>query len=341
MKELNILYLTDNNYAIFAGVSILSLFDNNKGIERLTVYVIDDNIAQENKNLYLKIAADYQREIIFLDMSDGIRKLENLGAPKYRGSYTTYLKLFAFNMIAQYADRLFFIDSDSIVSGSLEALDEVDLQGNTIAAVIDGLSAHDKKSLGYPDNCEWYNMGVLLIDLKKWMDTDGENLVLKQLKKRSAYTSVDQDILNITQHGNIIPLDLRYNITPHMAIYDIEKFVKHMQPGGKFYSKIDLQQALSDPAIHHFERFIGESPWHANNVHPFTPYFDHFLALSPWRDYVKKKASVSGVLKAEKILYKMLPHACFLPIYAKGMAWYFKKSNQKMENNQIGDNISL
>ena len=42
MRELNVLYLTDNNYAVFAGVSITSLFKNNKTIDKFHVYIIDD-----------------------------------------------------------------------------------------------------------------------------------------------------------------------------------------------------------------------------------------------------------------------------------------------------------
>ena len=93
MRELNILYLTDNNYAVFAGVSMTSLFLNNKNVDRFTVYVIDDNIAQDNKDKMQALAAEYGHKVVFLDLSSGIRTLESMGIPKYRNSYTTYLKL--------------------------------------------------------------------------------------------------------------------------------------------------------------------------------------------------------------------------------------------------------
>lgn len=52
MEKLNVLYLTDNNYAAFAGVSITSMFENNKHINEITVYLIDDHMMKPiKKNL--------------------------------------------------------------------------------------------------------------------------------------------------------------------------------------------------------------------------------------------------------------------------------------------------
>ena len=66
MSVLNVLYLTDNNYAPFAGVSVTSLFINNKNIDNIVVYIIDDNISGDNKEKFNLLARKYNREIIFL-----------------------------------------------------------------------------------------------------------------------------------------------------------------------------------------------------------------------------------------------------------------------------------
>ena len=124
-KKLSVLYLTDNNYAAYAGVSIVSLFENNKHLDGIKVYVIDDNISDDNKAKMQEAAQNYGREIIFLDVSSGIKKLEAIGAPKYRDSYTTYLKLFAFGMLPDEDERVFFIDSDSVVVGKADEILEV------------------------------------------------------------------------------------------------------------------------------------------------------------------------------------------------------------------------
>lgn len=339
MESLNVMYLTDSNYAIFAGVSIISLFENNRDIDNINVYVIDDSIEESYKREYANIAKKYERNIIFLDVSEGIRILKQCGAPTYRGSYTTYLKLFAFNLLPDDVHQLFFIDSDSVVVGSLRDIINYDMKGYMLAAVKDGLCHSYKISMGYPAGDSWYNMGVVLVDVDKWKKEDGQGKILKQLEKRTAYVAVDQDLLNITQHGNILPLSPRYNATPHHYVYKEEDFQRYMPQEG-FYNISELKEAQKDPVIRHFERFVGESPWHKNSIHPYTPLFDYYLSISPWRDYEKKKAKVSMKLKIEKILYILLPKKFFLKIWSIAFARYLENLNDKLKNNPYIQNIS-
>lgn len=335
---LNVMYLTDNNYVVFAGVSIISLFENNKNIDVINVYVIDDSIADENKKIYKQIAERYGREIIFLDLSRGLEILQEMKAPQYRNSYTTYLKLFAFDLLPEDVDRIFFIDSDSIVVGCLEEMISFDMQGKMVGAVRDGISHPYKVALGYPEEDSWFNMGVMLVDVHKWKSDKAQQKVIEQLKKRNAYIAVDQDILNITQHGNICTLHPKYNATPHHYIYSYDKFMKALPQKG-FYDKKTIEEANKEPVIRHFERFIGESPWNKNSVHPYTELFDSYLKISPWKDYEKKIARKTIILKIEKILYKLLPHDVFLKIWAMAFKHYLDTNNKKMINSSNIKNI--
>ncbi len=338
MERLNFLYLSDNNYAVFAGVSILSLFEQNKRAEAITVYVIDDGIADDNKQKYMQIADQYGRQIVFLDLTEGIRILQEMGAPRYRNSYTTYLKLFAFDLLPDTVERIFFVDSDSIVAGSLEEVFSTDMQGCVVAAVKDGLSHSYKMLLGYDYNDSWYNMGIMLVDVAAWKREHCQQQILEQLKKRNAYFAVDQDLLNITQHGRIATLHPKYNFTPHHYVYREKDFRKCMPQGG-FYEGAEYREAKEDVRVLHFERFIGESPWHKNSVHPYTPEFDAYLARSPWKDYEKKPASGGPVFKIEKFLYRILPHGLFLRIWAVQFRKLLKKTNEKFAGNRNIANI--
>lgn len=153
------MYLSDNNYATYAGVSILSLLENNQMIDEICVYVIDDNIADDNKKKYNEIISKYGREIVYLDMRFAIETLKRLGAPSYRNSYTTYLKIFAFAALKKYdVERVFFVDSDSIVLGDLSEMIDYDMNGKTICAVQDILCRDYMVSLGFEKSDAWYNM---------------------------------------------------------------------------------------------------------------------------------------------------------------------------------------
>lgn len=339
MRELNILYLTDNNYAAFAGVSIVSLFENNRTIDRFHVYVIDDSIADDNKAKMRAVAEQYGHDLFFLDLSEGIRILEEMKIPKYRNSYTTYLKLFTFNLLPDTVKRIFFIDSDSVVVGDLGELIDLDMQGCVIGAVRDGISQPWKVALGYDSNDSWFNMGVMLVDVDAWKADGAQDKVIAQLQKRKAYFAVDQDILNITQHGRIMTLHPRYNATPHHYVYDEVSFQRAFPQGG-FYDVRTMKEAQERPVIRHFERFVGMSPWHKNSVHPYTPLFDQYLAISPWKDYEKQEANLSFVLKMENLLYRFLPKNLFVYLYALAFRRWLLSSNRKMLSEENITNIS-
>ena len=339
MDELNILYLTDNNYATFAGVSMTSLFINNKDISKITVYIIDDNISSENKHKMVDTAKKYQRDIVFMDLTKGVQILKEMHIPKYRNSYTTYLKLFAFDLLPYYVHRIFFIDSDTVIVGSLKEMISIDMQDYMIGAVQDGISQAYKTALGYASDDRWYNMGVMLVDVDKWKQYNAQEKILQQLQIRQGYIAVDQDLLNITQHGNIMTLNPKFNSTPHHYVFSDKHFRRAFEPGG-FYDEQTLKDAETDVRIRHFERFMGESAWHKNTVHPYAHLFDQYLKESLWFDYEKTESKLTSVLKIERFLYRILPANIFVYIYGFGFKWYLLKLNNKLKNMKGIENIT-
>ena len=333
-NSVNVLYLSDSNYAAFAGTSIISLFENNRHFKQIDVWLIDDNLGDEHRNKLLQVADTYHRTIHFLDMSEGIRKLKEIGAPKYRNSYTTYLKLFAFGLLPQELERIFFIDSDSIVVGALDEIPSFDMKGNAVAAVKDVLCHDYMVSLGFPTEDNWYNMGVMLVDLHAWRRNRCEERIIESMKKRCAYVAVDQDLLNITLHGEITTLPPRYNATPHHYVYKHKDVMKHF-PWTDFYDEQEIAESREHPVIHHFERFLGQSPWHRNNIHPFTSDFDRYFYISPWKDMEKKPAPRSFTFWLERLLYRVLPKKWFLAIFAKFFKRYFKKTADALKVGEI------
>ena len=110
-------------------------------------------------------------------------------------------------------------------------------------------------------------------------------------------------------------------------------------PQGGFYTKEEIESSQQNAIVRHFERFIGEGPWHKNTVHPYTQLFDYYLAMSPWKNYEKKKANTNLTLKIEKILYKIFPHDVFVYIWAMGFNHYLKQRNDEYKNNTNVKNV--
>ena len=119
MKDLNVLYAFDDNYAPFAGVSILSLLMNNLYVDRIRFFCVTDKVSEDNLNKLSLTVSSYEREIVFIDAENVNSLLSDLGVPKYRGSYATHYRKFFHLFLPEDVHTLLYIDSDSIVPGNL------------------------------------------------------------------------------------------------------------------------------------------------------------------------------------------------------------------------------
>ena len=90
----NILYQADQNYIIWGGVSILSLFINNKNADEINVHFLCSGVNQNIKDDFLKMASEYGRNIFFYDTDDLRKELEEQNTTIHCGSFGTYYKLF-------------------------------------------------------------------------------------------------------------------------------------------------------------------------------------------------------------------------------------------------------
>lgn len=60
-KILNVLYQSNDNYAVLTGVSITSLLINNQHMDEINVYILNDMIAEENIQKMQQICDEYSR----------------------------------------------------------------------------------------------------------------------------------------------------------------------------------------------------------------------------------------------------------------------------------------
>ena len=316
MSKLNVLLQTNDGYAPYAGISMVSLFENNIDIEEIEVFIIDDEISDNNKFKFGQAAEKYHRTIVFLDVSSGVEILKKAGAPTWRNAYTAYLRLFAINLLPDRIDRILYMDADTVVEGNLDAVCTFEMNDNVVCAVKEGLifSAY-KASLGYAEEDAWYNSGVMLIDVTKWKKSDAEGRIVQQLIKQPFYFSPDQDLINITLHEEIGTLPYEYNAIPHFHVFPYNTIVKEL-PRKNYYSKEEIEAGDRRAIIRHFERFVGEFPWHKGNLHPYNALFDKYMMKSPWNDYVKQSSKAGMMVKIEKILYKVLPKRWFFYVWA-------------------------
>lgn len=95
INKLNVLYQFNEKYVPYAGVSLTSLLENNKEVEKLTIYILPEGISDDSEKILRKLAESYHREIMFVDTEQLIGEMQSIGINKYRDSYATNMKMFA------------------------------------------------------------------------------------------------------------------------------------------------------------------------------------------------------------------------------------------------------
>ena len=63
---MNIVYSSSDSYAPIAGVSIMSLLHNNTDADEINIYMIDNNISDENKKRFENMVDKFGRNIVFI-----------------------------------------------------------------------------------------------------------------------------------------------------------------------------------------------------------------------------------------------------------------------------------
>ena len=300
------------------GVSICSLFENNKDADAVTVYIIDDGIDKENKDKLSELARVYSRELIFLTgdiLLEDEELVRTFEYTRFRKNTHSYFKMFIDRLVPDLDERMIYIDCDTAVEGDISELVSLDMDGKPIGMVQDSLITSLKTEIGIDDKDRYYNSGVILIDLKRWKELECSRRIFEHIRDVRTYGTVDQDVLNVELHDEIVTLPVRYNLQPIHMVYSYRQYSRVYVHNEPYYTEEEIKEALDKPGIFHFLRYIGESPWHENNVHPDTPYFDKYLAISPWKDMVRKPSGRGGIFKVEKLMYKIFPKPVFLRIF--------------------------
>lgn len=328
---LNVLYAADNNYAPFLGVSMFSLFKNNADIVNIHVYAVLDNVSEENKEKLMQVATQFRRRLKIIDAASFNERLKQLNIPTYRGNYTTNYRLFFNEIIDNDVERLFYIDSDTVITASLKSVLEVDFLNFPAAVVLDSLGSKYKGIIGFDKNEPYFNAGILIIDVRNWIKQNITESMLNHIQNvRSQYCNPDQDLLNVCLKGKIKLLPPEYNFQPFHRAYS-DKIYGKVYGFENYYTKEQLENARKNPVILHAYRFLGEFPWHKGNQHPDTKIFDEYLSQTLWADYKKQPSkNDSLIFKIERILYRVLPKILFLRLFAFLQYFSFKKQNERL-----------
>lgn len=201
----------------------------------------------------------------------------------------TYGRLFGPGLLPLGVHRAIYLDADVLVRDDLAKLYSIDLGGKTLAAARDqfvlwvghpwyGLNSF--RTLGLDARDAYFNSGVMVIDVDRWIELEYEQKCLDYLRQNDYLRYHDQDVLNVCLIGDWVELSPAWNLFAYLEWEFIEMVI-----GSDAW-----RRAKESPAIVHY---VGDShfkPWNVRVEDEEKPlYFDEWRAIAeanPFKKYL-------------------------------------------------------
>ena len=313
---MDIVYSSSDSYAMCTGISLYSMYENNKDVEELNVYILSTDISEKNRSYLHNVARQFDRPLTIIDAKeDFIRESDRLHLSLMRGAYNTYSRVML-NTWFSSLDKIMVVDSDTLVCGSLKDAWDLDIDDYYIAAVPE-IAMYGKYShLEDPQLLEsldmYYNMGVCVLNLKKWRDDGVDEIIYSRIQTEvNSFKIADQSIINKYLAGSIARLHLRYNFyTPlHNVPYQTINKVFNKKV---VFSESELKEASEYPSIIHYFGHSYERPWFKHSVALRQKQYLDIKERSPWSD-----APLLEWRSNSSTLFEVYDYLCYLLLRLK------------------------
>lgn len=225
-KVVPIFYTINNAYAPYAAASINSLMQHTDPNRYYRIIILHDGLdlptrirlrslvtnncaiqfKKISNNLYLKIIVRYC--------------LKAKGSGDYFAKAVYYYRAFIARLFTEY-NKAVYVDSDTIFRADVGELYDMDLEGKSIAGMVDTKILETPEfqdyvvhALGLPYT-EYVNSGVLVMDLKKLRKVKYLSQMIEMIKVFDAdLLAPDQDYLNVILEGDIAHFSNKWNSVP-------------------------------------------------------------------------------------------------------------------------------
>ncbi len=214
-KTIPIFYACDDSFVKYTVVSLSSMIRNASPDRRYHVYILHTEISEEMKEKVRSLENE-QFTITFENVSEYLRSIsEKLPVRDYY-SKTTYYRLFIAEMFLEY-DKAIYIDSDTVVTGDISELYDVELGDHDLGACheqamvqVDEYGTYVEKVIGISRH-NFFNAGVLLINCDRFRLRFVLDKFIQYLHVYNFVVTQDEDYLNLICKDHVLWLDQRWN----------------------------------------------------------------------------------------------------------------------------------
>ena len=304
---MNVLFSSDNNYARHLGVAIYSLLSHNTSIPLIRIYVIDNNISLDNITKLNQLISSFgNAEMILIPFRKWADSLHlNMMWPI---SLSSYARLFVADMLPLDVNRVLYMDCDMLVREKISELWSTDLGENLIGAVQDQVSETAKTRIGLDPSEQYFNAGLLLIDLKKWRNARIGDKCVRFIEAHDGQVMHhDQGVLNGVLKNQWVRLPLKFNVMTIHYMMSQKRILSFFREKSSFYDKEEIDEAKLQPVILHYTPSFTSHPWECNCKHPMRNLYLEVQKQTLWTDCPLEKSKSPWYVKLINYYYRNFP----------------------------------
>jgi lipopolysaccharide biosynthesis glycosyltransferase len=263
----------NNDYIRHCAVMLRSLRDFNPR-QDLDVFIVHSQLESDERARLVGYLNSFLPSVSFLQVDEALLQ----GFPESAHvKLASYYRLLLPEILPCVLDRIIYLDSDLIVTGSLDDLWTLPLEGHLLAAVSDRNLDAQRKRLGLGSDSPYFNAGVMTFQLSEWRKLDVASRGLAFARNNPGkLDNCDQDVLNHLFENQGLIIHQRWNAMSHLWGLDRQWLAAQ---GGLSQEE---REAQADPAIIHFAGAGFAKPWHHKCPHPWKERYRAILDETPW-----------------------------------------------------------
>lgn len=281
---MNILVTLDLNYLPPLRVLLKSLFENNAG-EAFKIYMLHADIPEGERDKLDSFCRAHGSTLEEVRVPN-----EAFSEAPVFSHYTKamYYRLLAFQLLPADLDKVLYLDPDILVLNHVRPFYDMDISdhlyaGATHSAFVGITKYINQIRLGNTDLAEYFNSGVLMMNLERQRQEISEQEIFSYVKKyENMLILPDQDVINALYGTKILPVkDTVYN-------YDARLYtIYNLLSGGEY----DVDWVLQNTVFLHF---CGKAkPWNKTmDANKFAALYKHYMVRAN-REHKRPLAALS------------------------------------------------
>lgn len=313
---MDVLYSSSDSYAFLTGISLISLFENNKHISEINIYIMDNHISELNRDKLIKTVTKYGHKISFVPMPD-LEKMTGHNIETGRWNISTFGRLFMASALPDTVHTVLNIDCDTIIEGPLDEIVQVDMRGKVFAGVAECINFRYRRNVELKNDDYYFNAGVAYLNLDEVRKGNYEQKFTENIiRYGNSLAYLDQDVLNgVVEQNKKQMLPLKYNVLS-IYYYASYKQLKKIRRSNSFYDETEYLDAIESPCIVHFTTCFldGLRPWIKGNRHPFRQRFLEYKKQSLWAHEPLWDDKRGKMSKIEQKVLHLLPKSVLCEI---------------------------